>query len=809
MPVGTVENSSGHESNLRLLFFVTKVHWPCDYSCIEVFSLILRGASVLRRLVPLLCAIATFLACCHAGSEESLLTTVGQIRKLTPDEVGQAKAVTIRGVVTFYEPAEHLLFIEDRTGSIFIRTTAPFPLRRGDLVEVRGASAGSYRAVVASQNIRVIGTGALPVPEPATFPELMSGRWDCDYVSVTGTIRSATMQQTIGQPFLLLEVLMDGGYVDVHVERAQGLNLHSLLDEKVTLTGVSGGAFDGKFQLVGAKIYLDSPADLRVFAPAAADLEALPLTQIDRVMGGYDIEELSKRVRVRGSVTLYERGTRLVIENHGKALLVHTHELTPLRLGDIVDAIGFPSGDDYSQSLDHGQFLRMADSQIIEPEPVRWQDALSGKYAFNLISIEGQLIAQVHEAQQDTLMLDADGHVFSAAMRHEPWSGAGHPPDMPKFPVGSRIRVSGVCFVESGGPWNSALWFELYMRSPDDVKILALPPWWTVQRLLYVIGGLAVLIVAGLIWGAMLRRQVNWQTLALRRTMEEEAASQRRQAFLEMQRSHVLEAINSSLPLDQVLGMITDFISEQMHGRSCWCAIAGGRVIGSVSSNQVESPVTHLRQSRREILSSTGNQLGTIILAGEDLPREESAEAGAEVLDIGASLAALAIDNRRLYEGLIHRSQYDQLTQVPNRFLLGARVDEAIRNARLHGRQLALIYIDLDRFKEVNDRFGHRVGDVYLQHVARRLSEKLRSHDTLARVGGDEFIALISVVRDRGEADEIAYRLNRCFDSPFGIEEHSIYGSASIGLSIYPEDGESEDELKRVADNAMYADKQR
>src|SRR5271155_383043 len=230
------------------------------------------------------------------------------MRQLTPEQVGQAKAVALQGVVTFYEPAEHLLFIEDRTGAIFIRTTDAFPLIKGDLVEVRGVTAGSYRAVVASQDIRVIGTSALPVPETATFPELMSGRWDCAYVSITGTIRSATMQQTIGQPFLLLEVLMDGGYVDVHLERAQGLDLQSLLDAKVTLTGVSGGAFDGKFQLVGAKIYLDSPADLRVFAPAAADLEALPLTQIDRVMGGYNIEELSKRVRVRGSVTLYERG---------------------------------------------------------------------------------------------------------------------------------------------------------------------------------------------------------------------------------------------------------------------------------------------------------------------------------------------------------------------------------------------------------------------------------------------------------------------------------------------------------------------
>jgi diguanylate cyclase (GGDEF)-like protein len=176
-------------------------------------------------------------------------------------------------------------------------------------------------------------------------------------------------------------------------------------------------------------------------------------------------------------------------------------------------------------------------------------------------------------------------------------------------------------------------------------------------------------------------------------------------------------------------------------------------------------------------------------------------------MEMSASLAALAIDNRRLYETLVHRSQYDQLTNAANRFLLENRLDEVISLASRNSTRFALIYIDLDQFKRVNDLYGHRVGDLYLQQVAQRFAEKLRGMDTLARVGGDEFIALIPTARSRAEVDEIGQRLVRSFETSFQIEGHVVEGSASIGIAIYPEDGLTKEELKRVADAAMYAHK--
>ncbi|MFZ0661556.1 MAG: GGDEF domain-containing protein [Acidobacteriaceae bacterium] len=760
---------------------------------------------MLRRvflIFGLLIALSTGL---HAAT---VLSTVQQIRQLTPAQVDQGTSVKLEGVVTYYDPAEHILFIEDRTGAIFVRTRHIFPFVAGDQIQVRGITAGSYHVVVASETMHVIGTAPLPVASPAVFPELMAGKWDCSYVTVSGTVLSATMQGTVGAPFLLLELLMDGGPVDVHIENPEGLNPHGLLDSRVVLTGVSGGRFDGKFQLVGANLYLNSPADMRITARAPTDPAALPLTPMDKVMGSYNVVEHSRRVRIRGSVTLYEPGSQLVVEDAGKAVLVHTHQNIPLQIGDVVYATGFADADDYTQSLEHGPFSPTGKTAMVRPQRVRWEDAIAGKYAFNLISMDGRLIEQVHEPSQDTLFVNSGGHVFSSVLRHSSDSGL----QLPSFPVGSHIRVSGVCFVENGGPWNNALGFELHLRGARDVQVLARPPWWTVSRLLYLVGALGLVIFIAAIWGEMLRHRVHQQTQLIRHGMEEDAGRERRQAFLEKERSRVLEAINSLLPLDEVLRMITDLIRKQMDCLDCCCEVAASGSVTDSASGSASNPGTRAGEQRsrrfeRDILSRSGERLGSLILAwsAEDKP----VSLRSEVLDMGVSLAALAIDNRRLYESLVRRSEYDQLTDVPNRFYLESFLKEVLDNARRDQHCFALIYIDLDRFKSVNDRYGHRIGDIYLQHIARRLSEKLRGQDTLARVGGDEFIVLVPTVQNRDEAEEIGWRLGGCFDSPFQIDGKTIEGSASIGIALYPEDGADEDQLKRFADSAMYATKHR
>jgi len=115
--------------------------------------------------------------------------------------------------------------------------------------------------------------------------------------------------------------------------------------------------------------------------------------------------------------------------------------------------------------------------------------------------------------------------------------------------------------------------------------------------------------------------------------------------------------------------------------------------------------------------------------------------------------------------------------------------------------------VDLDEFKQVNDAYGHHIGDLYLQEVSLRMKRQLRTGDMLSRLGGDEFAALAPTVRSRADVEEIALRLERCFDDPYAVEGYILHGSASVGFAIYPEDAATRDSLLSAADAAMYVAK--
>jgi diguanylate cyclase (GGDEF)-like protein len=172
---------------------------------------------------------------------------------------------------------------------------------------------------------------------------------------------------------------------------------------------------------------------------------------------------------------------------------------------------------------------------------------------------------------------------------------------------------------------------------------------------------------------------------------------------------------------------------------------------------------------------------------------------------MAVALIALATETRRLYTDLRHRSEFDLLTDIHNRFSLDKYLDRQIEEARQNAGIFGLIYIDLDKFKQVNDIYGHQMGDLYLQEAALRMKRQLRGVDMLSRLGGDEFAVLLPKVKNRAKVEEIAQRLERCFDEPFVLEGLTLRGSASIGIALYPENGATRDELLSAADAAMYA----
>jgi len=152
-------------------------------------------------------------------------------------------------------------------------------------------------------------------------------------------------------------------------------------------------------------------------------------------------------------------------------------------------------------------------------------------------------------------------------------------------------------------------------------------------------------------------------------------------------------------------------------------------------------------------------------------------------------------------------AHHDRLTGLPNRLLLIKRLQLAIKSAAQRHRQLALLFIDLDGFKTVNDRYGHTVADRLLSAVGARIAAGVRAEDIASRYGGDEFVALISNLHDPACAGSIAEKIRKHIGECYSIDGMEIHVGASIGLAVYPDDGESYDALLRYADAAMFRDK--
>ncbi|MCB1683529.1 MAG: diguanylate cyclase, partial [Pseudomonadales bacterium] len=172
---------------------------------------------------------------------------------------------------------------------------------------------------------------------------------------------------------------------------------------------------------------------------------------------------------------------------------------------------------------------------------------------------------------------------------------------------------------------------------------------------------------------------------------------------------------------------------------------------------------------------------------------------------VGTYGTARDISERKEAEEVINFQAYhDLLTHLPNRALLKDRLSLAIAHARRNKRKLAVMFLDLDRFKLVNDTLGHTMGDRLLKAVANRLQSCLRRGDTLARFGGDEFTLLLPEVRTRDDVVVIASKILDRLNAPFVIDGHELFVGASIGISIYPEAGETEEALIQNADIAMY-----
>lgn len=283
--------------------------------------------------------------------------------------------------------------------------------------------------------------------------------------------------------------------------------------------------------------------------------------------------------------------------------------------------------------------------------------------------------------------------------------------------------------------------------------------------------------------------------------------------FVEKERARVtLESVGDGILSTDVAGNIT-YLNAQAERLTGWSRNeAYGRPIAEVfqlidstsrqrACNPVDLVIQHEKPMRLEANS--------ILLKhdGNELPIEDSI---APIFDRTGKVTGAVIvfrdvtQIRALAEKMSHLAQYDYLTDLPNRMLLNDRLTQAVIYAKRHGTQVAVLFLDLDKFKHINDSLGHMAGDKLLKSVAQRLVGLVRKSDTVSRQGGDEFIVLLHEDMHAENAAVAAEKIVQALVQPHYIDEHELHITTSIGISLFPGDGEDADTLVKNADTAMY-----
>lgn len=207
-------------------------------------------------------------------------------------------------------------------------------------------------------------------------------------------------------------------------------------------------------------------------------------------------------------------------------------------------------------------------------------------------------------------------------------------------------------------------------------------------------------------------------------------------------------------------------------------------------------------------LNSCNRVIGALVV----MERSDSpcyTERDQELLQFVSNQIATAIERKRLHSELRHMAQHDALTGLPNRMLLLDRLESAVARSRRNLRGFSLLYVDLDKFKSINDLHGHETGDKLLQEVARRINRCVRDVDTVARLGGDEFVVLLDGASEQTDAERVAEKICAVSQNPIEVRDLQLCIAPSIGIAIYPHHGDSAQQLLKFADDAMYRMKKR
>lgn len=497
-----------------------------------------RGAGLL-----LLLALGGWSQLSSSRAEE--LETALAVRNLSVEQARQGQPVRLRGVVTFFDETLYSRFIQDETSGIYLRESTRTPaLKPGQLVEVEGRSSpGEYAPIIEPEKVTVIGEAPLPAPKFKTYEQLASGKEDSQFVEVAGIVRSVHLDET--SQHHQIEIATGGGRLLIYARQLPVKRTEELLDSTVRVRGVCSTLFNRRRQLLAFRLMVPRPEDLVIEQPAPQDPFSIAIRPIDSLLQFAPHETIGHRVKVAGTVTYYEPGRALFIQEGEQGAEIQTKELEPLQLGDRVEALGFASQGEYTPVLQDAIYRKVAAGSAPSPRLVTADEALRGTYDCRLIQVSARLLDRALHGSERYLILQDGDAIFHAYLRR------GEGPDaFSELENGSRIVVTGVCRIEPGEWWAGESWraksFRVQLRSVADVILLSAPPWWTLKKLLWIAGVLGFIALVAFIWVVLLRRQVTERTRQLEIQIQERQRAERERE-IEQERARVAHDLHDDL----------------------------------------------------------------------------------------------------------------------------------------------------------------------------------------------------------------------------------------------------------------------
>jgi diguanylate cyclase (GGDEF)-like protein len=472
--------------------------------------------------------IAIFAVCtAHAADRSGVITQARSAHQVTQSEAGLAHPVHLRATVTYYDAhidrRHAAMFVCDRSGCIFVRISQvpESPFHVGDLIEVEGVTApGDYAPVIDPTRIKVVGRGSLPAAAiKATVPLLLSGSLDGQWVEVEGVVHAVHGSQTN----VTVDIATPQGTVSAISVREDGKNYEALIDALVRLRGNAAPMFNRKRQLAGVHLFFPSLKTVEVLRPAPADPFAVPMESVADLLQFAPGVELRHRVRVQGRVTLAWPGRMLCIQQSSDGMCVQATQRIVVRPGELVDVIGFPAVSNFKPTLEDVSFrISAGAAKAVAASPLTAAQAVDENHDGELVQIEGELLGQDRATGDLTLMLRAGKFLIPAILPYYSGSSASV-----SWTDGSRIQVTGICNVQvnsdSTNDSEGAVRpdsVQILLRTPNDIRILATPSWWTARNALAVLSLVGLLAFGAFAWVINLRQRVEHQTQELRRSEE-------------------------------------------------------------------------------------------------------------------------------------------------------------------------------------------------------------------------------------------------------------------------------------------------